>query len=48
MIIIYQTNKKTNATACLFLFGALCQSHQGEGGRIFSHGTAPLQNMHAN
>jgi len=36
MIIIDQTNKRMNATACLFLLGALCKSHQGEGGNFFS------------
>jgi len=41
MIITDQTNKRTNAAACLFLLGALCQSHKGEGRRLFSHGTAP-------
>jgi len=36
MIIIHQINKRTNATDCLFLLGALCQSHKGEGRKFFS------------
>ena len=40
-----EAKKKTNAVDCLFLFGALCECHQGEGGRIFSRRRAPLQNI---